>query len=65
MGRPLVWFPNLVFRLVRSAHLRPNQVAFRVDKSVNKLEIKKCEAPGFSPHVLTKAVLATSSRSTG
>lgn len=40
MGRPLVWFPNIVFRMVRSVGLRPNQLAFRVPLDINKLEIR-------------------------
>ncbi|KAJ1956106.1 mitochondrial 54S ribosomal protein YmL41 [Dispira parvispora] len=39
-GQKAVYFPNLIFKLVRSARLMPNQAAFKVPLHVNKLDIR-------------------------
>ncbi|KAL1918994.1 mitochondrial 54S ribosomal protein uL23m [Calcarisporiella thermophila] len=39
-GLKKVYFPNIVFRMVRSPGLQPNQVAFRIPPKVNKLDVK-------------------------
>ncbi|KAI7871613.1 ribosomal protein L23-domain-containing protein [Spinellus fusiger] len=38
-GTNKVYLPNIIFRLVRSPNLQPNQAAFRVPPSCNKFDI--------------------------
>ncbi|CDH60358.1 hypothetical protein RO3G_14831 [Lichtheimia corymbifera JMRC:FSU:9682] len=38
-GLKKVYLPNIVFKMVRSPNLQPNQVAFRVPPSCNKFDI--------------------------
>ncbi|KAI7857962.1 ribosomal protein L23/L15e core domain-containing protein [Circinella umbellata] len=38
-GLNKVYLPNIVFKMVRSPNLQPNQVAFRVPPSCNKFDI--------------------------
>ncbi|CAG8453831.1 12050_t:CDS:1 [Acaulospora morrowiae] len=39
-GLKKIYFPNIIFRLVRAPNLASNQVAFRVPPKVNKLDIR-------------------------
>ncbi|KAI9281967.1 ribosomal protein L23/L15e core domain-containing protein [Sporodiniella umbellata] len=38
-GLNKVYLPNIIFKMVRSTNLQPNQVAFRVPPSCNKFDI--------------------------
>ncbi|CEI97225.1 hypothetical protein RMCBS344292_11361 [Rhizopus microsporus] len=38
-GLNKVYFPNIIFKMVRSKNLQPNQVAFQVPPSCNKFDI--------------------------
>ncbi|OZJ03721.1 hypothetical protein BZG36_04154 [Bifiguratus adelaidae] len=38
-GLKKVYLPNIIFKMVRTPNLQPNQVAFRVPPNVNKLDI--------------------------
>ncbi|CAG8534090.1 13177_t:CDS:1, partial [Gigaspora rosea] len=39
-GFKKIYFPNIIFRLMRTPTLPPNQVAFRVPPNINKLDIR-------------------------
>ncbi|CAI2179635.1 19779_t:CDS:1 [Funneliformis geosporum] len=39
-GFKKIYFPNIIFRLIRTPSLPPNKVAFRIPTKVNKLDIK-------------------------
>ncbi|KAJ1980666.1 mitochondrial 54S ribosomal protein YmL41 [Dimargaris xerosporica] len=39
-GQRKVFFPNIIFRLVRSERLQPNQAAFKVPVNVNKFDVR-------------------------
>lgn len=38
-GLKQIYFPNIIFKMVRTPNLAPNQVAFRVPPSCNKFDI--------------------------
>ena len=39
-GLKKIYFPNIIFRLMRTPTLPPNKVAFQIPTNVNKLDIK-------------------------
>src|SRR3954466_15843564 len=39
-GLKKIYFPNIIFRLMRAPSLPPNKVAFRIPTKINKLDIK-------------------------